>query len=176
VGGAAAAAPPRRGARPPPAPGPGPPPGAPLTAFDPRADGGDASERDEDLTNLLDGDPGSTWRTEQYNDRELGRLKNGVGFFVQLPESTDIRSVGLESHSTDWNMQIYVSDDGSDVTIEDWGDPVAEQEGITPGEVIVDLDEPVTGRYVLVYITYLGTETDNAGRSFVELSDLTVLE
>lgn len=49
-------------------------------AYDPLGDG---SEHDDDVANLLDGDTGTTWRTERYFD-PLPRLKAGVGIAFEV--------------------------------------------------------------------------------------------
>jgi eukaryotic-like serine/threonine-protein kinase len=117
-----------------------------LSAFDPEGDG---RENDEDLANLLDGDPSSAWRTETYDDAGFGGgLKEGVGFVVDLGETHTLDEVLLTTTLPGANMDIRVADSYS----EDAGDweVVASLEDI--GDTVrADLGG-AEGRYVLVYI------------------------
>ena len=122
-----------------------------ATAFDPPP--GDGSENDDEAIEAIDGDPATAWTTEGYNSREFGNLKPGVGLIVELDDSHTIDSVVLDSPTTGWSVEIYVSAEVGQ-TLADWGPPVGGGEGLD-----VDPEFPldgIEGRVVLVWITDLG--------------------
>lgn len=83
-----------------------------LEAFDPLGDG---EERDDDLANLLDGDPATTWRTESYFD-PLPLIKAGVGIQVRATGSPSYLQLSGISPGTElevrWTQEFDRSVDG----------------------------------------------------------------
>ncbi len=123
---------------------------AEVASFDPQGSGG---EHDPELPLLVDDDPASVWTTEEYNSRELGGLKDGVGVILTLGEATEVAGLEVRSPTQDWSASVYVADQPAD-DLAGWGQPVAEEEGID-GDVSFDLSG-ATGGAVLVWITDLG--------------------
>ncbi|GCD90230.1 protein kinase family protein [Nocardioides sp. LS1] len=123
-----------------------------LTAsdFDPQ---GDPPEENPDLAPLaVDGDATTAWRTMTY-DQNMGPggLKTGVGLTIDLGESHDVSEVDLTLVGAATGVSIYVTDTA----------PTGVR-GLTPAASVtaaarqrVPLDEPVTGRYVTVWLTSL---------------------
>jgi len=71
-----------------------------VEAFDPLGDG---EERNDELRNLIDGDPGTVWRTESYFD-PLPLIKAGVG--LQVTVTGVPRQLTLESVSPGTEVEI----------------------------------------------------------------------
>lgn len=138
--------------------------------FDPLGDG---AEHPGDIPNLTDGNPETTWRTEGYNDVDLGNLKPGVGFYLMLREPDEITAVEIEARSTSWGVEIYVADDPSD-DIEGWGEPAAQATDLPDGKSSIELDSPTRGGTVLFWFTRMGEDTDD-GRYRVTVADVEVL-
>ena len=117
-------------------------------AFDPF--GGDG-ENDEALSQVLDGDRNTAWRTDiYYSDPDFGGLaKEGVGFHVDLGGNPEASAVELDVATEGTNVQILVADEPGE-SIEDW-EPVGEASDAS-GRTTIDLSEPVTTRYLLVWI------------------------
>ncbi|MBB6627957.1 hypothetical protein H5V45_11580 [Nocardioides sp. KIGAM211] len=120
--------------------------------FDPQ---GDPPDENPDLVPLaLDGNPSTAWRTMTYDQNfGPGGLKTGVGLVLDLGESTSVSSVDLTTVGAATGVSVYVTD-----TV-----PTGVR-GLTPaarGSVKprgrITLDEPVTGRYVTVWLTSLPT-------------------
>lgn len=147
------------GADPDPAPDPtestGSATGAPITGItavdlDPQ---GDPPEENRELAPLaVDGDPSTAWRTVTY-EQDLGPtgLKTGVGLLLDLGSSQQVTDVDLKLGGGASDVSLYVSDKKprgvAGLT------PVAqvteaEQERVT-------LDEPATGRFLVVWFTSL---------------------
>ncbi len=133
-----------------------------ITAFDPDGDG---SENDARLGNAIDGDPATSWATSRYNTRDFGKLKPGVGVWVDLGTRAKPGSIRVASPSVGWSANVHVSGEPGS-TLAAWG-PVAASVAEADGTVEVRLPGN-EGRYVLVWFTSTGT--DNR----VEVTELTV--
>ncbi|MGH3335361.1 MAG: protein kinase family protein [Nocardioides sp.] len=129
--------------------------GAPITDItatdlDPQ---GDPPEENRELAPLaVDGDPATAWRTVTY-EQDLGPvgLKTGVGLRLDLGSSRQVTEVDLTLGGAPSDVSLYLSDEAprgvaqlSPVTTVTAG----EQERLT-------LDEPGTGRYLVLWFTSL---------------------
>ncbi|MGI9603037.1 MAG: serine/threonine-protein kinase [Acidimicrobiales bacterium] len=137
-------------------------------SFDPQGSGDPPSEHEELVGALFDGDPTTRWTTEAYQSAAFGNLKEGVGVIVTTDGPASITSVGLDSPSTGWSVEVFVGD-GEGAGIADWGAPAGSDTAID-GATTVSLT-PTDGDHVLVWITALDPTT-NPHR--VELSEITV--
>jgi serine/threonine-protein kinase len=120
-------------------------------AFDP---GGDGAEHDEELSNLVDGDPSTVWSTEQYGSSTFGGLKPGVGVILKLDGPHKLKELKVTSPSTGWAAQVLVADSVK-TSLDAWGSPAATKKGIGAGTTTFDLGGR-TGGAVLLWITDLG--------------------
>lgn len=120
--------------------------------FDPEPDG-DGSEYDDAAPFAIDGDPATAWRTERYNSRELGGLKDGVGLVLSLQDAARIESIVLTSPDSGWSATVHVAPEPGS-TLSEWGAPVATVDGAAAGDTTVELG--ADGSQVLVWITDLG--------------------
>jgi len=130
-------------------------------AFDPPP--GDGGEHDDELSNLVDDDPSTTWSTERYSDR-LATLKPGVGVVLKLDGPHKLSELKVTSPSTGWAAEVLVAD-AAKPTRDAWGSPAASKKGIAAGTTTFDLGGR-TGGAVLVWITDLG---DGASVSLADL-------
>ena len=130
------------------------PPAGPLAIaavsdYDPLGDG---AERPEDLDLILDGDSETFWSSEGYRSSEFSGLKSGLGVILDLGESAAVREVTLELPSESGGT-IHVTDDGGYADGNELGDLAAAGSFSGEGSVTVTLEQPVTGRYVIVWFT-----------------------
>jgi hypothetical protein len=123
---------------------------AEVASFDPQGSGG---EHDSELPFLVDDDPTSAWTTEEYNSRDLGGLKDGVGVVLTLNEAVELAALEVRSPTQDWAASVYVAEQAAD-DLAGWGQPVAEEGGID-GDATFDLGGAAGGA-VLLWITDLG--------------------
>ncbi len=123
---------------------------AAVESFDPFGSGG---ENDDELGALIDADPATAWTTEQYNGRDLGGLKPGVGVVLTLAEVADLGQLRVESPTRGWAASVYLAERPVP-DLAAWGDPVATQEGIG-GDATFDLGGE-RGGAVLLWLTDLG--------------------
>lgn len=107
---------------------------------------------------VLDNDPGTEWRTDQYF-QQFPALKKGVGLLATLPSPTKLTNVSINSPSSGTSVEIRTSPTGS---------PTLDQTQLIGSARLGDgvTDIPVhadqAARYVLVWITGLG----NSGGQF----------
>lgn len=119
--------------------------------FDPQ--GGDGGvENPESVPNVVDGDPATSWSTSTYlqNFGPAG-LKTGVGLVVDLGSTRAVRQVLVSTDDGQTSLAAYVT-----------SEPPTGIAGLTPigtvsgaGELAIELDEAVSGRYVTVWLTLL---------------------
>jgi hypothetical protein len=130
------------------------PPAGPLAIttaidYDPLGDG---EERPEQLERILDGDDSTWWGSEGYRNSEFSGLKAGLGVILDLGESAAVREVTLELPS-ETTGTIHITDDGGFADGNELGDLAAAGSFSGEGPVTVTLEQPVTGRYVIVWFT-----------------------
>ncbi len=141
-----------------------------AAAFDPF---GDNAEHDSTATLLVDGDPTTFWRSERYNSRVFGSLKEGVGAWVALDQVTELARIEVDSSATNWSANVYVAT-GAGATMNEWGEPVlslSELSADADGTVIFDLAGH-EGDAILIWVTDLG---DGATPIRIELNELRVI-
>ena len=134
-------------------------------AFDPPP--GSGIEHDDELSFLVDGNPATAWRTENYSTSRFGGLKPGVGVILQLDGPHKLDKLTMTSSSTGWSAEVLVAD-APRATRDAWGSPVATKRGVADGSTTFDLGGR-TGGAVLLWITDLGE-----GNSVVSIGELSV--
>jgi serine/threonine-protein kinase len=142
---------------------------ASATSFDPPP--GDGSEDPGQVGNAIDGDPSTSWSTDQYNQFPDGP-KTGVGLALSLDGQFDVSKVTVDTNQTGWGASIYVSDKpASDLTTLDaWG-PARATASDLPQSHTFDT-RSVKGQSVLVWLTQLPAG-DN-GKHYVEVTEVKV--
>lgn len=133
--------------------------------FDPEADNGSGDENPDEVPLAFDGDPETRWRTLAYkNNPEMGGLKPGVGLVLDLGEAREVGTVDLvlTGNATAVEIRVPAGDDPASVseppleTEGDWRTVGADEKaGATAS---IGLEEKVTTRFVLVYLTSLPKE------------------
>jgi hypothetical protein len=130
-------------------------PGTPITGitardFDPQGSGG---ENTDEAPRAVDDNPGTAWATLRYDQQfGPGGLKDGVGLVLDLGAVHDVTEIDLTAVGQPTSVRIYVSpSDPADLR----GLEVAGRSTLTSTRGAVELDEPVSGRYVVVWLTKL---------------------
>ena len=134
--------------------------------FDPPP--GDGEEHSQAVAFAVDGDPTTTWSTEQYPGGLSGVGKDGVGLAVDAGGPVKASELELEAEMPGWSGEVHAANQQAhDLT--GWGEPVGTISKASADETVaLELSEPA--RYYLVWITDLGN--DNT----VELSEVRVLK
>lgn len=129
-------------------------------AYDPYGEGG---ENDDMVSNLLDGDTGSAWRTERYQS-PLQALKPGVGVaFGVIGTPSRIELLGL---SPGTEFELYWAPQIADA-IEEWSRVAAGR--APPGIVAIGLPDREDGVWLL-WLTDLPEQAD--GSRLAELTEV----
>lgn len=122
---------------------------ASLSVVDPDGSPPD-SENDDQLSNMLDGDAESRWRTDTYATTRFGNLKDGLGILVDLGTPTQLSRVALETPSPGISYDIRISDD-PDAAPDQWR-TVSEVRDSPERSVMTVDDEPIETQHLLIWI------------------------
>lgn len=139
--------------------------------FDPEADGGNGEENPGEVAAVIDGDPATSWQTMRYLNRpNLGGLKPGVGIVLDLGEEQQVASVDLQltGGTTTVELRVPNGSEASMRTSANWNVVATDK---VKGSGTIELDEPVSTRYLLVYFTNL-PKVDGGYRA--EVNEITV--
>ncbi|MBF6248767.1 hypothetical protein IU471_35275, partial [Nocardia elegans] len=107
---------------------------------------------------VLDNDPATVWRTDQYF-QQFPALKKGVGLMATLPSPAKLTNVSINSPTPGTSVEIRTSPTNSP-TLDQTQLIGTAQLGAGVTEIPVSTDQ--SARYVLVWITGLG----NTGNQF----------
>lgn len=133
--------------------------------LDPQAD---PPEENPDLVGLaVDGDRSTAWRTSTYND-QLGPtgLKTGVGLYVDLGESREVTAIDLTTIGAPTDVTYYLTED-EPTDVADL-DPL-QQVTLQEQRLRTTLEEPATGRYLVVWLTHLPVVEDGFRAEIAEV-------
>lgn len=121
-----------------------------AAVFDPGGDG--EPENDQQVPLAYDEDPATAWSTLEYRGSPaFGNLKDGVGLLLDLGGAQRLAGVTLASTVPGATVEIRTGDTAA--TELDGFDLAAD--GTIQDEAVLAFDEPVTARYVLVWVTGL---------------------
>lgn len=73
-----------------------------ATTIDPYGDG----ERPQNAEYAIDGDPGTYWYTYTYATSEFGGIKAGVGFWIELEQTSSVHQVMLYANGSGGSVEI----------------------------------------------------------------------
>jgi hypothetical protein len=124
---------------------------------------GDGTENDDTAGAAIDGNGATAWRSSNYFDGTLG--KPGVGLVFDLGTDRLVTGFRLETPHPGFSFTVAVGDDPS--ALVDPGGPSYVGSAITRGAI-----DPVTGRYVMVWMTSV-VPTGDGNRA--EISEFRVL-
>jgi eukaryotic-like serine/threonine-protein kinase len=142
---------------------------------------GTGPENRDQIGNVVDGDPTTTWSTEQYYDGTL-RKPGGVGLGIYLDAAPGVLAKALEVQTSTpgFSAQVYVSDHvdfelpyGSSTPLRarGWRGPVGASTDVHSGEHIPLSLGQQPYRYYLVWLTTLPPGTQSA-----TIDELTLLK
>ena len=128
-----------------------------VTDFDPEADGGSGEENSAAAALAVDDDPTTAWETVPYhNNPELGGLKPGVGLLVDLGKSVSVEKVALTLIGEGTSVELRAAPAGVvDVPESASGFQTVANAPQAGERVTLRPAQPVTTRYLLVYLTSL---------------------
>ena len=138
---------------------------AAVSDFDPQGD--DLTEKPELAGFAIDGQPETSWTTSSYYT-PLSNLKDGVGLLVDLGGDRQVSGVEVSFGGFPTRYQLWAAPAGTTEAPADLSELTEVDSARAtddPSEVV--LDEPVTTRYVLVWLTSLPEEGTGLYRGVV---------
>ncbi|HSE10046.1 MAG TPA: protein kinase [Nocardioidaceae bacterium] len=131
-----------------------------LSDLDPPPSGN--GEENAELTGLAaDGNPGTAWETmTYYGNPKFGLLKDGVGLIADLGRAQEVSSVRVVVQGKPTSFEVYAApEEGGLPQGVDGLRKVATANGVGGGSDL-DFDQPVTTRYLVVWLTSLPASAD----------------
>ncbi|HEY4811670.1 MAG TPA: protein kinase [Solirubrobacteraceae bacterium] len=133
---------------------------------------GTGPENRDLIDNLVDGDPNTTWSTEQYYSGTLHK-SGGVGLGVYLDAAPKVlaKAIEIQTPTPGFAAQIYVGDhlelglpygSSTPLTSRGWQGPVGSSTDVHSGERIPLSLAGKPHRYYLVWLTTLPPKTESA--------------
>jgi hypothetical protein len=136
---------------------------AAIRALDPEGDGDEDTKRSP---RAVDGDPDTTWRSQQYSSAEFGGLKKGVGLSLKLQAPAVVHTIQLDVKRAGGTVEIRTGDT-PDVSA---SAVVATQE-ITGNQITITTSGATAKPYVMLWFTALPKD---GGRYRIEVSEVRV--
>jgi eukaryotic-like serine/threonine-protein kinase len=137
--------------------------------FDPEGDNGE--EHPDEVDFAFDGNPDTTWSTENYTTGPAvaDSGKSGVGLIVATEEPVAARTMTIRSSEGGWSAEIYGAPGGPPQALQGWGDPIGEISDADTEEDVT-LDATSENKYYLIWITDLAESPD--GGFAVEIGEV----
>ncbi len=137
-----------------------------VSTFDPSGTG-QPGENDQLAQSVIDGDPNTVWRTEQYDSPSFFPGKDGVGLILDLGAPASLDRLLIESSENGWSGEVHLLQEGE-----------APNPNAPPAATFTDVREPLAvvlggarADGVLLWITDLG---DSNGRHRVEINEMSL--
>ena len=130
---------------------------------------GNGEENSDRAGRAVDGDPSTAWPTKTYND-QFGPtgLKFGVGLLLDLGKTQDVARVAITVEGGATDLELRVAEDAGD-SLEDY--ELVDEAADVDGRTVLRPADPVTARYVLVWLTQLPARD---GKYRGEVAEVTV--
>jgi len=140
---------------------------------------GTEPENRDQVDNVVDSDPNTTWSTEQYYDGTLKKAGGvGAGLYLDAAPRLAAKAIEIQTPTPGFGVQIYVADkieeslpygDSLPLTARGWQGPVGASAYVHDGERIPLRLPGAAFRYYLLWIITLPPRSESA-----TISDLTL--
>jgi serine/threonine protein kinase len=134
--------------------------------YDPQ---GDHVEHHADVSNVLDGNPTTTWSTEQYQGDAFPPPKTGVGIYVDAAPGAVGKELGLTTPTPGFRAAVYGANGRVPANIGGWTKLAVSQQ-TTSHTTFKFAANTKSYRYFLVWITKLPPGKQQASISEISLS------
>ncbi|MFT4034925.1 MAG: serine/threonine-protein kinase [Patulibacter sp.] len=126
-------------------------------AYDPFGTGDLYDEHDNDAPNVVDGNPETTWSTEQYRAGTF-TPKPGVGILIDAKPGVNAASIEIQSETTGWSGAIFAAPNGAiprTVPGHGWVKAATVSNARKTVKIPLDGTAEKTYRYFLLWVTTL---------------------
>ncbi|SFJ54055.1 protein kinase family protein [Amycolatopsis sacchari] len=137
---------------------------ASASVYNPDGDGDNTSR----AKNLIDGDPGTTWRTDQYR-QQFPTIKQGVGIIVNFDNPINLGKVTIDGGSAGTVVELRAADSKEPPLSSTRVLGTATLNGPTTD---ITLPQPQQGEYFVLWISQL---TNSSGKYQSQMGELTFL-
>jgi F5/8 type C domain len=126
-----------------------------ANSFDPLGAGGD--ENGNDAKYAIDGNPGTFWHTDYYDGYPaFGNLKKGTGLILDMGKAVRLSQVVVQfGTSCCAHVEIEIGNDATSASSTLATFTKVASSDTAAGSVTFNVTSGTTGRYVLIWITYL---------------------
>jgi eukaryotic-like serine/threonine-protein kinase len=133
---------------------------------------GTGPENRDQIDNVVDSDPSTTWSTERYYDGTL-RKNGGTGLGIYLDAAPGVagRGVEIQTPTPGFSVQVFVANhidlalpygDSASLASRGWQGPVGESADVKDGERIRLRSSTSSYRYYLLWLTKLPPHQESA--------------
>ncbi|HXB14271.1 MAG TPA: protein kinase [Solirubrobacteraceae bacterium] len=140
---------------------------------------GTGPENRDQIGNVVDGDPSTTWSTETYYEGNLRKPGGtGLGIYLDAAPGVSARAIEIQTPTPGFAVQIYAADhidlslpygSSTPLTGRGWKGPIGTSPDVRDGQRIPLHPPPGTHRYYLVWMTTLPP-----GRQSATIADITL--
>jgi len=140
---------------------------------------GTGPENRDQVENVIDNDPNTTWSTEQYYDGTLKKAGGtGLGIYLDAAPGVAGKAIGIETSTPGFAAQIYVANklnlslpygDSTTLSARGWQGPVGASSYVHGNERIPLTLAGVSYRYYLVWMTTLPPNSQSTTISGITL-------
>ncbi|MCW3026495.1 MAG: hypothetical protein JWM29_1927 [Solirubrobacterales bacterium] len=140
---------------------------------------GTGPENRDQIDNVVDSDPNTTWSTEQYYEGNLKKAGGvGLGIYLDAAPGVVAKAIAIQTPTPGFSAQVYVSDridlelpygDPTQLAKRGWQGPVGSSASVHSGEHIQLTVAGVRHRYYLIWLNTLPP-----GKQSASIADVTL--
>ncbi len=146
-----------------------------ATDYDPQGDGEEGSET---ISLVADGNFGSAWTSEHYDDQSFAGTKTGpdegVGFYLAAESAASPTELVIRG-TPGYHAQVFAAASEAPEELAGWGEPVGE---VSDADEVatIDLNVQSPSKYFLIWFIQAAPSSDQDGRFRLEISDVKLIE
>ncbi len=147
-----------------------------ASSFNPLGSPPGSNEDSGDVGNVLDGNASTFWHTSYYvGNPVFGGLKKGTGLLLDMGRPVRLSQIMVQFGTTCCvQAQIEIGNDNNPVASALSTFTVLQSSGAARGDTTFNVTKNVTGRYVLIWLTYLPPLTGSANQFQAQIYNVVV--